>query len=87
MLYINYNGYEDLLQMMFQGFFLLQSSKHVNITEIITSCNNINQYYYMIIYFIYFEHHLESINDNQKFTHKKNGDHVCSQSLGATDSL
>ena len=73
--------------MVFQGFFLLQSSKHVIITEIITLCNNINQYYHVIIYFIYFEHHLESISDNQIFTHKKNGVHMCSQSLGTTDSL
>ena len=85
--FLNCMGHVGLLQMVFQGFFLLQSSKHVNITQIITLWNNINQCYHTIIYFIYFEHHLESISDNQKFTHKKNGDHICSQSLGTTDSL
>ena len=73
--------------MVFQDFFHLQSPKHTNIIEIMTLCNDINQFYYIIIYFIYFGHHLESFSDNQKFTYKKNGDHMCSQSLGATDSL
>ena len=32
-------------------FFPLQSSEHVNTTEIMTTCNHVNQNYLMIIYF------------------------------------
>ena len=73
--------------MVFQDFFHLQSPKHINIIEIMTLFNDINQFFYMIICFIYFGHHLESRGDDQKFTHKKNGDHKFNQSLGTTDSL
>ena len=53
-------GYEDRLQMVSQDFFHSQSPKHDNIIEILTMCNHFYQDYHIIIYFIFFGHHLES---------------------------
>ena len=61
-----FNDYEDVLQMVSQAFFHPQSPKHENTTEIMTMCDHVYQDYHMIIFFIIFEHHLESqLNDQQ----------------------
>ena len=68
-------------------YFDLQSPKHVKSSQNNDTFNHVYHDHHMIIYFYFFDHHLESQFEIHRFTQKRNGDHKYSQSLGVTDSF